>query len=64
MSHQGALWEVQNKSPQTLLLGADGITGGFAGGERGLQQFVEKGDLTFAEQNASELSLSFHVPLT
>lgn len=27
---------------------AAGITGGFAGGERGVQQFVEKGELELA----------------
>ncbi|KAK9819292.1 hypothetical protein WJX74_001734 [Apatococcus lobatus] len=32
--------------------GLDGITGGFAGGERGLQQFVKEGDLTFAKEDA------------
>ena len=28
---------------------ADNITGGFAGGEKGLQQFIEKGDVEIAE---------------
>ena len=28
---------------------ADNITGGFAGGEMGVQQFVETGDITFSD---------------
>lgn len=28
-----------------MIMCAAGITGGFAGGERGVQQFVEKGEL-------------------
>ena len=33
--------------------GAAGITGGFAGGERGLQQLVEKGEIKLAEPGKS-----------
>ncbi len=32
---------------------AAGITGGFAGGERGLQQLVEKGEIKLAEPGKS-----------
>ena len=33
--------------------GAAGITGGFAGGERGLQQLVEQGEIKLAEPGKS-----------
>ncbi len=32
-----------------MLCSVDNITGGFAGGEMGLQQFIEKGDIEIAE---------------
>lgn len=35
------------------VLNAAGITGGFAGGERGLQQLIEKGELKLAEPGSS-----------
>ena len=33
---------------------AAGVTGGFAGGERGVQQFVEKGDVELAPEGKGE----------
>ena len=36
------------------VLCAAGITGGFAGGERGVQQFVEKGELKLATPGKGE----------
>ncbi|KAK9807698.1 hypothetical protein WJX72_006537 [[Myrmecia] bisecta] len=39
-----------NKLPSKDSIGIfDGVTGGFAGGERGVQQFVEEGDIKLAE---------------
>ena len=35
---------------------AGGITGGFAGGERGLQQYVEKGDLQISTERQGQFS--------
>lgn len=35
-------------------LHAAGVTGGFAGGERGVQQFVEKGDVELAPEGKGE----------
>lgn len=32
------------------------LSGGFAGGERGLQQFVEEGEISFADQGSSQYS--------
>ena len=34
-----------------LLLYVAGVTGGFAGGEKGVQQFVEKGEIKLDETN-------------
>lgn len=34
---------------------AAGVTGGFAGGERGVQQFVEKGDVELAPEGKGAL---------
>ena len=33
------------------LLGAGGVTGGFAGGEAGLQQFLTEGEVKFRDPN-------------
>lgn len=39
--------------PGGPFLCAAGITGGFAGGEKGVQQFVEKGEVKLAEKGTS-----------
>lgn len=37
---------------------AAGVTGGFAGGEKGVQQYVEKGDVELAPEGKSRLPCS------
>ena len=37
-----------------MIMCAAGITGGFAGGERGVQQFVEKGELELVKPGKGE----------
>ncbi|KAK9804495.1 hypothetical protein WJX73_009914 [Symbiochloris irregularis] len=46
-----------DKYPSKQAVGPlEGITGGFADGERGVQQFVEKGTIEFQEQGSSQYS--------
>ncbi len=46
-----------------LLVCAAGITGGFAGGERGVRQFVEKGELELAAPGKGESQHWLLLPL-
>ena len=47
-------WVHEAENPGPLLTA--GMVGGFAGGERGVQQYVEKGEVEVAEQGGSGLA--------
>lgn len=49
-----SIGEVQPMVICSDCLHAAGVTGGFAGGERGVQQFVEKGDVELAPEGKGE----------
>lgn len=54
------LHNLMNMSEQFSGLRTAGITGGFAGGERGVQQFVEEGDIKFRDEGGSSICNTGH----
>lgn len=52
LTQQWWVHEAENPGP----LCTAGVVGGFAGGERGVQQYVEKGEVEVAEQGGSGLA--------
>ena len=46
-------WTVYKFLTISAFAAAAGVTGGFAGGEKGVKQFVESGDIKFDEKGTS-----------